>query len=485
MRPNPRRRPGCVVTGRRIVTGRGDRIVIGRLPYRYQSDSSVAVASANTGLEVATPGCRCSRNASHDRLTLIKHCYDISPVMFEHPRPRNPYRPGAAVSPLFLAGRDQEIRRFGASLRGAPELPANVRLTGLRGVGKSVLLKRQEEIATDDEGWLTSRIQVEPRHNTEADLSELILSLCHNAELQVSRTARIRETMKGVTASARGLIRVTWQDIELSLGPVAGTDRDHSIARALFDVALTADHHGYSGYLLMLDEAQVIRDDRERDGEHPLSLLIAAINSLQEKEIPIGLTLCGLPTLRANLLKARTDSERMFRGEEIGRLARSEAVEALVRPLDGTGVTVTDALVERVIDEVEGYPFFIQLWGAELWEAAQIADVNRFDVVLLDSIEHDIYRRLDIDFYDGRVESLTPAEQDLLMSTAECPYPPLKTADIHGKVGKSEGNVNVLMGRLADQGVVFRVQKGQYEYTAPKFHNYLQRRAVRISKRDR
>jgi hypothetical protein len=291
--------------------------------------------------------------------------------------------------------------------------------------------------------------------------------------------------MKGVTASARVLIRVTWQDIELSLGPVAGTDRHRSIARALFDVALTADHHGYSGYLLMLDEAQVIRDYRERDGEYPLSLLIAAINSLQEKEVPIGLTLCGLPTLRTNLLKARTYSERMFRGEEIGRLPRSEAVDALVQPLDGTGVTVTDALVERVIDKVEGYPFFIQLWGAELWEAAQLADVHRFDVVLLDSTEQDIFRRLDIDFYDGRVESLTPAEQDLLMSTAECPYPPLKTADIHGKVGKSEGNVNVLMGRLADQGVVFRVQKGQYEYTAPKFHNYLERRAVRISKRER
>src|SRR5665213_3110661 len=345
MRPNPRRSPGYVVTGQRIVTGqRGYRFVIG--PYRDQSDSA-AVASANTGLKVAPAGCRRARNSSHDRFTLINHCYNINFVMTEHPRPRNPYRPGAAVSPLFLAGRDQEMRRFGASLRGAPELPANVRLTGLRGVGKSVLLKRLEETATDDEGWLTSRIQVEPRHNTEVDLSELILSLCHNAELQVSRTARIRETMKGVTASARGLIRVTWQDIELSLGPVAGSDRDRSIARALFDVALTADHHGYSGYLLMLDEAQVIRDDRERDGEHPLSLLIAAINSLQEKEIPIGLTLCGLPTLRANLLKARTYSERMFRGEEIGRLARSEAVEALVRPLDGTGVTVTDALVER------------------------------------------------------------------------------------------------------------------------------------------
>lgn len=403
-------------------------------------------------------------------------------VMYAQPSQRNPYRPGAAVSPLFLAGRQQEMRRFRASLQAAPELPANVRLTGLRGVGKSVLLKRLEEIARDEEGWLAARVQVEPRHNTEQDLSELVLNLCHNAELQISKAARIRQTVRGVAASAGGLVRVTWQDIEVSLSlPSAGDQR--SVTKALFDVAVLADRHGYGGYLLMLDEAQVIRDDRERDGQHPLSLLIAAVNTLQEKEVPIGLVLCGLPTLRANLLKARTYTERMFRGEEISRLLGDEAVAALVRPLDDTGIVAEDALVDRVVEEVEGYPFFIQLWGAELWEAAHLASVHRFDTTLLDAVELDIYRRLDIDFYDGRVEALTPAEQDLLVSTAGCQYPPLKTADIHARAGKSESNVNVLMGRLAEQGVVFRIQKGQYEYTAPKFHDYLQRRAARIAQR--
>ena len=98
-------------------------------------------------------------------------------------------------------------------------------------------------------------------------------------------------------------------------------------------------------------------------------------------------------------------------------------------------------------------------------------------------VEADIYQRLDLDFYEGRVESLTPAEQDLLMATAACSYPPLKTADIRGQSPKTEGNVNVLMGRLADQGVVFRVQKGVSEYTAPKFHDYLQRRRQRLAER--
>jgi len=398
--------------------------------------------------------------------------------MSQQPGNRNPYRPGAAVTPLFLAGREREIRRFGATLGGAPQIPANVRLTGLRGVGKSVLLKRLEDVA-EQAGWVTSRIQVEPRHNTEDALSALVLDLCRIAERKISRAARIRETVRGVAATARGMVRVTWQDLELSIGLPAGDKHQQNVTKALFDVAALADKEGYGGYALMLDEAQVIRDERERGSEHPLSLLIAAVNGLQEREVPISLTLCGLPTLRANLLNARTYTERMFRGEEIDRLERSEAMDAFLRPLDETAVSASEALIERVIEEVEGYPFFVQLWGSELWDAAKEAGVTYFDEPLLDSVEPDIYRRLDIDFYDGRVDSLTPAEQDLLVATAACDYPPLRTADIRSRAGKSEGNVNVLMGRLAEQGVVFRIQKGQYEYTAPKFHEYLVRRAAR------
>ena len=101
-------------------------------------------------------------------------------------------------------------------------------------------------------------------------------------------------------------------------------------------------------------------------------------------------------------------------------------------------------------------------------------------MALLDEVEPDIYRRLDVDVHEGRVEALTPAEQDLLMTTASCPYPPLRTADIRQLSKKTDSYINVLMGRLTEQGVVFRAQKGIYEYTAPKFRDYLQRREERL-----
>ena len=397
---------------------------------------------------------------------------------------KNPYRPGAAVSPLHLAGREREVSRFLSMMRGAPELPANLKLTGLRGVGKSVLLKDFERRANDDLGWMTSRVQLEPGHNQDQAITRVILQQTKKAIEAASRAARLRAKVAGAVTAARGLVKVTYQDLDFTLGGGAEAPGDDSVLKALFDAAQTADDLGYEGYLLMLDEAQLLRDDKEAASDHPLSLLVAAVNTLQEMEIPVGLVLCGLPTLKANLLKARTYSERMFRGEEIGRLAGPPAVdaaEAFVKPLDGTGITVTDCLVARVVEETEGYPYFIQLWGAELWDAATAAGLDVLSEELLDQVEPDIYRRLDADFYETRVEALTPAEQDLLMATAQCSYPPLKSSDIRTKTQKADGNVNVLMGRLTDQGVVYRVQKGMYEYTAPKFHGFLERRAKRLA----
>ncbi|PZS30754.1 MAG: hypothetical protein DLM61_10000 [Pseudonocardiales bacterium] len=389
---------------------------------------------------------------------------------------RNPYRPGAAIRPLFLAGRDAEQRRFRAVLDASPQLPANVRITGLRGVGKSVLLKRLDELAGDG-NWLTSRMQVEPRHNRDATLLEATVGLASQAQLRASRAERVRKRLRDVARHTRTL-QVTWEDLSFSIDPLAG-DRTTSLAKALYDATNAAVEADFAGYLLMLDEAQVLRDETDRNGQHPLSALIVAINTLQEQELPIGIVLCGLPSLSSNLLRARTYTERMFRGEQIGALSRADAADALLRPAEGTSIAIDADVVDRVVDEVEGYPFFIQLWGAELWEAARDATLTNITPALLDAVEPEIYRRLDADFYDNRVDVLTPAEQDLLMATAGCPYPPLTSADIRRRSGKTDANVNVLMGRLSDQGVVYRIQRGQYDYTAPKFHEFLQRRAGR------
>ncbi len=388
---------------------------------------------------------------------------------------KNPYRPGTNVRPTFLAGRDEALRDFARVLDASPEIPANIRLTGLRGVGKSVLLGRFEGTAQES-GWLTARVELEPRHNDEAALAALLRALSDEAIRRTSLTARMKDF---ASAAARAVRWNAIDGMEFFIDPLAST-KTGSTAQSVADAAQVALDHGHLGFALFLDEAQVLFDDhRAKRQEHPLSMLISAIAGLQSTGAPVALVLCGLPSLQANLLRARTYSERMFIGERVASLDKSAAREALLRPLDGTGMAAQDALVDEVISEVDGYPYFIQLWGAELWEAAKDLGALEFTPRLLEDTRPRIYRRLDRDFYEGRLSTLTAAEQDILLASRACEYPPLIVSELRAQTSKSEKYVNVLMGRLAEAGVIYREAKGTYRYTAPQFHQFLQRHAER------
>jgi DNA-binding transcriptional ArsR family regulator len=389
---------------------------------------------------------------------------------------KNPYRPGVGTQPLYLAGRDQSLRRFRSVIRAAPEQPANMRLTGLRGVGKTVLLREFKRVA-DEMEWAAPFLELQPGHNTDETLSNALTTTLRAAREEVSRVERLKSAVGGVARKA-GTLGIAWGEFQMTYETGADAERQ-DLSRALFDCVDSVVRHGRAGLMLLLDEAQVIRDETRATGSHPLSLLIAAVSALQKAELPIGMVLCGLPTLTGNLLRARSYTERMFRGEEIGSLGPDDAREALIRPLSGSSVTVDPELADEVVAEVEGYPYFLQLWGAELWDAADAIDIARFSRPLLNETRTEIFRRLDLDFYDPRVATLTPAEQDVLLATADCKYPPLVVADLNEAVSKTPANINVLLGRLVDNGVLYRIRKGQYEYTAPKFRDYLVRRTRR------
>lgn len=394
---------------------------------------------------------------------------------------KNPFRPGVGTRPLHLAGREAPMRRFGAMLRAAPEQPANMRLTGLRGVGKTVLLGEFQAIA-EREGWASALFELQPGHNGEEPLVAGIATLAREAKERLSRVERIKNAV-GNAARQAGTLGLGWNEFQITYDPIGGQERE-DVTRALFEVVEMAVEKGKTGFVLLLDEAQVVRDENNSSGDHPLSMFISSVAALQKRELPVGLVLCGLPTLTGNLLKARSYTERMFRGEEIANLTGDDASDAFTQPLaDGGGLAVSDDLVEAVINEVEGYPYFIQLWGAELWDAADIGGVDELTMPLLEATREDIYRRVDLDFYSPRVETLTPAEQDVLLGTAAAEYPPLVVSKLNDTINKTPANINVLLGRLVEAGVLYRLRKGEYEYTAPRFRDYLVRRVAEEDER--
>lgn len=386
----------------------------------------------------------------------------------------NPYRPGVGLPPTYLAGRQPDIDKFAGVLDQAPTIPGNVRITGLRGVGKTVLLQRLQQEA-EEKHWSTIAVELEPRHVSDQSFSQLIKIKCDDLRASLSLGVKVRQTAKGAVDAARRLMTVTFEGFEWS----AAGDLDPAtkeVANSLLQAATEATKQGRNGIVLFLDEAQILADDKSPTGEHPLSTLVAAVSTLQKQGTPVCLVLCGLPTLAVNLLGARTYTERMFQGFRIGSLDEADAIAALTEPLKNTAIAADEDLVKAVIEDVDGYPYFIQLWGAELWDTTVRADLETMELSTLRAIEDKIQQRLDLDFYAPRVDSLTPAEQDLLLASSTCDYPPLRVSDLNEASPKSNENINVLLGRLVKANVLYRPRKGEYRYTAPKFRDYLIRR---------
>lgn len=176
-----------------------------------------------------------------------------------------------------------------------------MRVVGLRGVGKTVLLGAFAERA-EEANWEPAELEFQPSHNTDQALQEALGGLLGRAPARLSRLERLRAAAG--RAIKAGSLSVTWKDVSLSIAP--GSDRESDLAKDIFATVELAVAKGREGLVLLLDEAQLIRDERSRHGEHPLSLLIAPLVALQRQELPLAVVVCGLPTLAANLQKARS-----------------------------------------------------------------------------------------------------------------------------------------------------------------------------------
>lgn len=380
---------------------------------------------------------------------------------------RNPYRPGVGLAPLYLAGRDGEVRRFQTALRDAPDTPVNVRVTGLRGVGKSVLLGEFERVAAD-EGWAVGRIELEHRHDTPEGITSVIALMCQHVGDRLSRPQRTGYGSE--TGGPPVKVEADFEDIQLAFDAGA-PDQDVELARVLYDTTLAVTGHGRSGLVVLIDEVHVL----ERPAA--LSVLVSAVLTLQRSRVPVALVVSGLPHLLAQLREARTYDENKFRGEVLGPLDATASRLALERPLDGTAVTMDPDLVDQVSAHTEGYPLFIQVWGAELWETPRrYGDIQRMKVELFDEAAPKVQDHLNADFYEPRMRILTPAERGVLVASADCPYPPLRVEDLAEYSQRSAGNIDMLLRRMVGAGVMYRLRQGEYYYTAPRFHEFLGRR---------
>jgi hypothetical protein len=384
------------------------------------------------------------------------------------------------LEPPYLADRKGQLERFQLYLDGFPEFPRNLRLTGLRGVGKTVLLRRYATLA-ESQGWLVIRREWSEHLLDERTFSLALVEDCQQAADRSSTSTHLKHRASAVIKQAVdliGSITVSVADVAVGVKPHLGqrtgpaTLEDH-LFQAFRSAAEAAGAAGRRGIVLCYDEAHVVRDTT-RTRQYPLSSLLSTIARAQLESMSLMLIVCGLPTLTENLARAKSYSERMFQSEGLDRLRPPEDLHAFTRPLTAAHRVWEPGVAEAVVRDTVGYPYFIQFVGAQLWEASDWAAPVR--VGNYERIRPAIFKAIDHAFFDARLARTSRLERRLLHAIARDG----ETASIGSalrRLGISNGAVQWAALRLIEKGLLYRPERGTVAFTLPLFGDYLRRQA--------
>lgn len=382
----------------------------------------------------------------------------------------NPFAPGAGTPPPELAGRD-ELRKtvHVATERTRAGRPTkSVLMVGLRGVGKTVLLDRMREDA-EVAGLQTLRIEAPEGRSLPAMLApELRVTLIKLSTNKQAKDLAVR-ALKGLAGFAKAL-KVKFGDIEVALdydpepGLADNGDLEHDLL-SLLEAVGAAARKATTAVVIFVDELQYVEETQ-------LAALITALHRAAQRSLPVILVGAGLPQLRGRMGKAKSYAERLFDFPEVGPLSAPSARTAIEKPLWEQGVNIDEDALINILDQTQGYPYFLQEWGKQVWDAAAVSPIQQSDVELASKIA---LAALDASFFRVRFDRLTPAEKKYLRAMAVLGAGPHRSGDIAANLSRDVTSLAPTRNQLISKGMIWSPTHGDTAFTVPLFDKFMHR----------
>jgi hypothetical protein len=399
---------------------------------------------------------------------------------------RNPYAPGAGQRPPELAGRDQELGAFEVVLervsRGRPE--RSLVLTGLRGVGKTVLLNALRSAAVRRQ-WGTGKLEARPdqalRRPLSSALHQAVRELGHPQADGVQQVLGVVRAFAERDAGPGAKLRDRWHpgiDAPPAHGRADSGDIEIDLVELLTDVGGLAADLG-KGVGVFIDEMQDL-------GPDDVSALCAACHEISQAGLPVIVVGAGLPHLPAVLSASKSYSERLFRYQRIDRLTREAADRALAAPAEEEDAAYDAEALAAMYTATGGYPYFIQAYGKAVWDIAPRSPITAADVAVA---APEAEAELAVGFFGSRFERATPGEREYLRAMAETAVAQadgtdpdagwdmgggsVPTSDVAAALGKKPQSLSPARDALLKKGLIYSGERGRIAFTVPHFGRYL------------
>jgi GTPase SAR1 family protein len=369
-----------------------------------------------------------------------------------------------------LAGRDGVLEQarvlLGRIKAGRPE--KSMLLTGLRGVGKTVLLNELERIAQDD-GYRTILVEAHEGKPLAVLLAPHLRRLLFDLDRIALAGDQVRRGL-AVLKSFVGAIKITIGEIDIGLDiePEHGTADSGDLEVDLPEVFMAlgeAARERRTAIALMIDEIQY-------SSSTELSALIMAMHKMQQRQLPLVLIGAGLPILPGLAGESKSYAERLFNFPEIGPLPEPDATKALREPAKAAGVAFEPAALLEIFRMTRGYPYFLQEWGYQAWNQAAASPITLQVVREASTL---VGRRLDANFFRVRFDRLTPAEKLFLRAMSELGSGPYRTGDVAEKLGVQISTIGPRRAGLIKKGMIYSPSYGDIAFTVPLFDKFMRR----------
>jgi hypothetical protein len=382
---------------------------------------------------------------------------------------RNPFAPGAGSRPPELAGREDVLETVAIALdriRSGRHAQSMI-LLGLRGVGKTVLLNAMRR-AAEGEGILSVPIEAPEGQSLPA----MLVPALRTAMLKLDRgQAAMTLAKRGLGALARFVkaFKLSYGELEasLELGEIGVADNGDLEADLidLIDLAGAAAGERKTALVLFIDELQYVP-------ERELAALITALHRARQNDRPITLVAAGLPQLAGQMGKAKSYAERLFLFTSIGPLGDAAAASAIVHPIEAEECAIEAAAVAKILAVTEGYPYFLQEWGKQCWDAADACPITAADV---DLAHPTAIAALDDSFFRVRFDRLTPSEKRYLRGMADLGEGPFASTAIADHIGRKPSSFGPVRASLIAKGMIYTPGYGDTAFTVPMFGAFMRR----------
>jgi hypothetical protein len=382
----------------------------------------------------------------------------------------NPFSPGAGSPPPALAGRDALLEQAHVLLsrvaKGKSE--KSFLLTGLRGVGKTVLLNEIERLALKEK-YRTVFVEAHGGKSLPALLAPHLRSLLFDLDRIAGAGNKAKQAL-GVLKSFVSAVHLKVGEIELGLDlePTSGLADSGDLEvdlPALFIAVAEAAQERNIAVAIFIDEIQYF-------SKSELSALIMAMHKMQQRQLPLVLLGAGLSILPALAGDSKSYAERLFDFPAITALSEQDVIKALQEPVQLEEVIFTEDAVKEIYRLTEGYPYFIQEWGYQTWNYATKSPI---DIEAVRHASEVVMNRLDENFFRVRFDRLTPKEKIYLRAMAEIGEGPYRSGQIAKLLNENTSALATTRANLISKGMVYSPTYGEMAFTVPLFDQFMRR----------